>query len=268
MSKANWQFGERDGIGWRSAGEGPPTVILRGLGRWSEHWCGFDALLANHCKVIAIDNRGFGMSKKTCVGLDLSIDQLADDVANVLKELSLSAVTVVGVSLGGMLAISLAARYPELVQKLVLVNSSVGGSPYRRITNKALKALGHAFVAKDRLYDALARVLLSATSPQSTVDALRTKWSDIDTRHGLMPKRVLIQLVAAAKFHPGIRMASVKAKTLIIKGVGDQFIDPRNSDWISQHIHGSKVVECDGGHELGLDKPEWLAKEIERFVKA
>ena len=263
----SWQFGEHNGIGWRTTGSGTPIVILRGLGRWSEHWCGFDDLLARHFQVIAIDNRGFGMSKKAAVGIDLSIDQLADDVAGVLKQLSLESVIIVGVSLGGMLAISLAGRYPDLVRKLVLVNSSVGGSPYRRITNKALAAISRGFVSKEYFYGALAQALLAPNSSPQVVTTLQTKWSEIDERHGLMPRRVLIQLMAAAKFKPGPRMQSVRAPTLVLKGSQDQFIDPRNSDWICQHIQGSKLHECNGGHELGLDKPEWLAEEIGRFAQ-
>lgn len=262
-----WKFGEYNGIGWRTSGAGVPVVLLRGLGRWSEHWCGFDELLARHCQVIAIDNRGFGLSRKAKVGLDLSIDLLADDVAGVLKHLSVASAVVVGVSLGGMLAISLAGRYPQQVHKLVLVNASVGGSPYRRITNKALAALGRGIVSPDTFYDALARALLAPTSPDATVTTLKTKWSEIDKAHGLMPGRVLLQLLAASKFRPGPRMQLVQAPTLVLKGNQDQFIDSRNSDWICQHIPGAILRECDGGHELGLDKPEWLADEIRRFAE-
>lgn len=261
----NWTYGEHQGIGWRIAGQGTPIVILRGLGRWSEHWCGFDDLLAESFKVIAIDNRGFGMSKNAHVGLDLSIDQLADDVVSVLSFLSLKSAVVAGVSLGGMLAISLAARYPHLVERLVLVNSSVGGSPYRRITSEALLALGSGVLSRKNLYEKLASVLLAKDSTDEIRERLRSRWSEIDERHGLKAGCVFLQLLAAARFRPGPLMSAVVAPTLVIKGTNDQFIDPRNSDWICQHIRTARLVESRGGHELGLDQPTWLADTIKAF---
>lgn len=264
----NWACDEHCGIGWRCTSEGTPLVLLRGLGRWSEHWCGFDDRLATNFKVIAIDNRGFGMSKHARIALDLTIDQLADDVAEVLNKLNLSKVIVVGVSLGGMLAISLTARYPQLVQRLILVNSSVGGSPYPRITAKALRALGQGILSPKTFYQALASVLLTKNSSQEALAKLCREWSIIDERHGLRPKNVFLQLLAAAKFKPGPLMSAISVPTLVLKGTNDRFVDSRNSDWLCQHIPSAKMISCDGGHELALDQPDWLANEIIRFAQS
>ena len=264
----NWTYEEHCGIGWRRTSEGTPLVLLRGLGRWSEHWCGFDDSVAANFKVIAIDNRGFGMSKNARVGLDLTIDQLADDVAGVLNKLGISKAIVVGVSLGGMLAISLTARYPQLVQRLILVNSSVGGSPYSRITAKALRSLGQGVLSRKNFYQALASVLLAKNSSQEVSAKLCREWATIDGRHGLRPKNVFLQLLAAAKFKPGPLMAAISVPTLILKGTNDQFVDSRNSDWLCQHIQSARMVSCDGGHELALDQPDWLANEIKIFAQS
>lgn len=257
-------------IGWAKLGSNPDAeiVLLRGLGRWSEHWCGFADALAACASVSLIDHRGFGMSKEAHLSVTVSIEQLADDTASAIKAIHKSPVNLVGVSLGGMVAVALAKKHPELVSKLILVNTSVAGSPYPRITPTALWTLALGLWKRgDHFYEALAKVLLGPDANQKERIRLASEWSKIDAKHGLKPALVLKQLLAAARFRAKSQLQNLDLPTLVVKSAKDQFVDSRNSDWIADKIPGAKIVtHPSGGHELGFDGRDWLIQQIIKFV--
>lgn len=255
-----------EGIGWMRFGvESSHTefILLRGLGRWSEHWCGFQDLLAQAARVTVIDNRGFGLSQNAKVSLNLTVDKMAEDVLEVIDQAHIKNPVLVGVSLGGMIALTTAAKQPETFSKLVLVNTSIGGSPYARITRKALAALSKRFWSSSEFYPALADVLLGTDCSDERKTEFAEHWTRIDKAHDVRPSYVALQLLAALRFSSESILESISTPTIVVKGACDQFVDPRNSDWISEKITGSKLVVCpNGGHELAFDQRDWLLKEI------
>jgi pimeloyl-ACP methyl ester carboxylesterase len=106
-------------------GRGSPLVLIQGVGvgRWG--WEPVAARLARRFQVITIDNRGIGASD-TPPGR-YSTRMMADDVLAVLDHAGIQRASLVGTSLGGMLAQDLALAHPERVDKLVLVATIPGG---------------------------------------------------------------------------------------------------------------------------------------------
>jgi pimeloyl-ACP methyl ester carboxylesterase len=106
-------------------GRGSPLVLIQGVGvgRWG--WEPVAARLARRFQVITIDNRGIGASD-TARG-HYSTRMLADDVLAVLDHAGIQRASLVGTSLGGMIAQELALAHPERVDKLVLVATIPGG---------------------------------------------------------------------------------------------------------------------------------------------
>jgi 4,5:9,10-diseco-3-hydroxy-5,9,17-trioxoandrosta-1(10),2-diene-4-oate hydrolase len=103
------------------AGEGPPVVLLHGAGGDSRQWLPNLEALARQHLVYAPDIPGFGSSRPL---LDsYSLPSLASFVSGFLESLELGKVALVGHSLGGGTALSLALESPQQVEKLVLVNS-------------------------------------------------------------------------------------------------------------------------------------------------
>ena len=98
-------------------------VLVHGLGgRW-QHWTENIPELAEHGRVIAIDLPGFGRSRPPLGGY--SIDAFADAVAELVKQLNLPKVVIVGHSLGGPIAVRFANRHPELVTAIILAAGTV-----------------------------------------------------------------------------------------------------------------------------------------------
>ena len=106
-------------------GRGSPLVLIQGVGvgRWG--WEPVADRLARRFQVITIDNRGIGASD-TPPG-HYSTRAMADDVLAVLDHAGIRQASVVGTSLGGMIAQELALAHPERVDKLVLVATIPGG---------------------------------------------------------------------------------------------------------------------------------------------
>ena len=258
------------GIHYSVSGNGSNTVVLlRGLGRWSEHWLGFESLLASKgLRVITIDNRGFGESKDVKIDRHSRMDEFADDVALIISKEAPSGAHVIGVSLGGMIALSLAAMKPQLVKSLVIVNSSVAGADVNRISTRAILAIISVIIGSKKGYERLAGILLGATSSAEKKSKMASAWAAIDSRKRPLFGHVWAQLMAARSFHGLVEMASVRCPVIVIKSEGDLFVDPANSDFIHGTLKGSTMIKHPtAGHELAFDDPEWFADIIVNVAK-
>jgi pimeloyl-ACP methyl ester carboxylesterase len=103
------------------AGDGPPLLLLHGIGNNAQTWAGVLHRLAETHTVIAPDLLGHGSSDKPRG--DYSIAGHANGVRDLLSVLGIDQVTVVGHSLGGGIALQFAYQFPEQVERLVLVGS-------------------------------------------------------------------------------------------------------------------------------------------------
>ncbi len=128
----------------------PTVLLLHGKNFNGDYWRDVAVHLdQSGYRVIVPDQIGFGRSSKP--DLNYSFEMLADNTAKLLDELKIQKVIVVGHSMGGMLAVKFARRFPSRVEKLVLENP-IGLEDYGRATGK---------VALERLYQAE----LSDTNP-------------------------------------------------------------------------------------------------------
>ena len=104
-------------------GDGPPIMALHGLAS-SAHWYERVAsLLRDQYRVIAPDQRGHGQTTQASSGYDWQT--LATDVVGLMDQLGLERAAVLGHSWGGMVASNLAARFPERVSRLVMIDGGI-----------------------------------------------------------------------------------------------------------------------------------------------
>lgn len=130
--------------------DGVPVVFANSLGTDLRLW---DAVLTElpHIRAIRFDKRGHGLSDLGASDLDASfgIDDLADDAAALIGHLDLGPVIFVGLSIGGMIAQSVAARYPQLLRAVMLSNTAVRMGTAESWTDRiaAIRAGGIASIA-------------------------------------------------------------------------------------------------------------------------
>jgi 3-oxoadipate enol-lactonase len=258
-----------EGVHYRVLGSGAKTVVLlRGLGRWSEHWLGFENFLAGKgIRVITIDNRGFGKSSAVKISRHQNIDEFADDVAHIISKEAPAGAHILGVSLGGMIALSLAAMKPQLVSSLMLVNSSVASSKLSRISGGAMFAIASVLVGSKQGYGRLAKILLAPDAPGERRSKMASEWATIDAATKPVFSHFWAQLMAANKFNGVVEMAAITCPVTVVKSEKDLFVDPANSEFIHKHVKGSVILNhSSAGHELVFDDPEWLANAILKQV--
>ena len=103
-------------------GDGEPLTLIVGLATDISEWDGLIRWLAEKYKVQAFDNRGAGRTDKP--DAPYSIEMMADDMAGLMQASGIEQANIVGISMGGRIALALALQHPERVKKLVLVSTS------------------------------------------------------------------------------------------------------------------------------------------------
>src|SRR5580693_1022702 len=106
---------------YEQAGEGPPVLLLHGLGSSTRDWEYQTPELARAYRVIAVDVRGHGRSSRPPG--PYSVSQFAEDAVALLRSLDAAPAHVIGLSMGGMIAFQMAVDHPEAVRSLAIINS-------------------------------------------------------------------------------------------------------------------------------------------------
>ena len=128
-------------IAYSVSGKGNALVLLHGFLETSTMWKPFVNEFSNTHKVITIDLLGHG--KTPCLGYIHTMEELAETVFAVLKELNLRKIHIAGHSMGGYVALAFAEMYPDYVKGLCLINSTARADSVARKANRdrAIKAV-------------------------------------------------------------------------------------------------------------------------------
>jgi len=114
-------------IAYRRLGNGRPLLVLNGLAATSADWDpSFINRLASAYDLVLLDNRGIGAS--TDDGAPFDIGKLAEDAVRVIETLDLRVPSVLGWSMGGFIAQTLALDHPNCIHKLILLSTDPGGA--------------------------------------------------------------------------------------------------------------------------------------------
>lgn len=200
-----------------SHGTGQPLLVIGGLGLAVAEMKPLIRALAAGNRVIAADNRGSGRSSKPPG--PYTIGQMADDIAALAAHLTVSRAHVLGISMGGRIAMSLALDHPALVDRLVLVSTGA------RVAGRR---------GRVRLGMAVSRLPgLRGGNPQP--------------RHAAMA-----QFQASSDFDCTSRLGEITAPTLIVHGRADHVAPVTLAAQMHELIPGSRYVLLDGGHLIAL----------------
>ncbi|MGD2101859.1 MAG: alpha/beta hydrolase [Acidimicrobiia bacterium] len=166
-------------IHYERMGEGPPMVLLHGLGSSSRDWENQKSF-SDRFEMLIPDLRGHGRSSKPPG--PYSISQFSDDVAALLETTGVRPATIVGISLGGMVAFQLAADHPELVSRLVIVNAlpdfemtSIG----QRI-QITIRKLMTKWLSMRRIGEVLSKRLFPAPDNVGERETMVERWAEND----------------------------------------------------------------------------------------
>lgn len=250
-------------------GEGTRALFLHGLyldhGTWDSVVSELDGF---HC--IAPDLPGFGESEKPPVNrFAYDLEAFVEALVDLYAGLRLGRAAVVGHGLGGALAIILAARHPELVSKLVLVDALCHAPPAGIQTRVAALPLIGGLVLKQlwgraafRAY--FRRSLLSSASsvPDERIDRYYELYNSPAARgSALATLRAMADTRAVVAQTPRIQ-----TPTLVVWGRHDRVHPPALGQRLAREIPGCRLELLDAGHVPQEERPRELAGALRRFL--
>jgi 3-oxoadipate enol-lactonase len=241
----------------------PAVTLLHGLGANGDSWALQVPVLVNHgFRVLIPDLRGFG--KSTYSGISHTIRDMAADVIALMNSVALSKSDVVGISMGGTVALQLAYEYPYRVQCLILVNT------FSRLRPRSVRQL-LLFASRIALLYTLglpaqARYVTNRLFPDPDQAHLREALKDQIIHANPQGYRATIR--ALAKFNISNRLADINNPTLVITGEKDRTVTPDSQRFLSDHIAQAQQVIIPGaGHGVTGEKPEMFNQELIKFLE-
>lgn len=247
-------------IAYESSGEGPPLLLMQGIGyaRWS--WDPVVPALAERFRVLNFDNRGIGESDVPPP--PYTARQLAEDGLAVLDDAGVERAHVVGASLGGMAAQELAAGFSERVDRLVLACTTPGGTGAVAMPAQTVALMQEAATLAPEV--AMRRFVENALAP----NAEQTLVDDLFARRVANPPDPIgwQGQAAAGMGFDGSRL-QIAAPTLILHGTEDAVVDPGNAALLAERIPGARVELFSGcGHLFFWEQPERFADTVAEFL--
>jgi pimeloyl-ACP methyl ester carboxylesterase len=250
-------------------GEGPPVVLIQGVGVHGSGWTPQVRALRRRYLCITFDNRGMGLSQPA--GTPITVPRMAADVLALMDHLGWSSAHLVGHSLGGPIALEVALREPRRVRSLSLLCTIARGRDATRMTPRMLR-LGIASRVGTRrsrrrafLRFVMPESALERIDPDQLADELAVLFG-----HDLadQPPVVMKQLSALRAYDATDRLAQLAGiPTLVMSGAHDPIAPPRFGRALSARIPGARYVEFDdASHGLPIQHADRVNALLEEHL--
>lgn len=238
-------------------------VLLRGLARQAAHWGDLPAQLAQslNMPVFCPDLPGMGEAigqTPACTISQQTLQLLPRLLGHIPPPWHL-----VGMSLGGMVALELARQQSAQVASVVLINSSVASlSPfYQRLQWPMYPKVLACLLASARKREALILQMTSAYSLPDQHPALEL-WQQIALRQPVSTVNVLRQLWAASRYQ---LQSAPNCAGLVMTSTADKLVSPRCSDALSRALSWPLWRHQGAGHDIALDDADGLKQRLVEF---
>ena len=257
----------------RSAGapKSPPVVLLQGLGLSSKFWFDIPAALASDPegprRVLTIDNRGTGKSEAGPRRL-WTMATMADDVAAVLDAAEVERASIVGISMGGMIAQHVALRHPDRVRGLVLLATTPGFFAGALPEVRALGRLLSLPFGGKRASRNLTRLLLPESKWEHAKEIFKD-WPRAMKDDPTSAATFLAHLFAASTHLTSLRLGKIKCPTIVVAGELDSLIPIANAKALARGILGAELEIVEGsGHAVFAEDRDLVRRMVGRLERA
>lgn len=247
------------------ASEKGTILLLTGLGSKRLGWYNQLPVFGQTYRTLAMDHRDTGDSDE--VSEEYTTADLADDAAALLTALGVARAHVVGISLGGFVALTFALRHPGQLDHLVLVSTSAGGpthvqpapeiaallapAPEMEIGERAIRNYSHIMAAE-----------FVAAHPETLerIAAIARYRLQSPAGYGRQLRAALGQNVADD-------LHRIRAPTLVIHGATDPLVPPPNGAHLAAHIAGARhLVYTATGHIPIIERAADFNRDVLAFL--
>ena len=248
---------------------GQNWLLLRGLARESEHWGDF------------VNQLQFAFPKATINTLDLvgtgqfhhqKSPNTIEEIVKLAREHALQLgylnqpLTILALSLGGMVAWEWMQKYPQDICASALVNTSLASlSPfYQRLRWQNYGQIIQILRSNDILAREKAIVRLVSNLNDEALVTTAEKWMAIYKQRPISFGTSFRQIMAAAKYKPNNRV--IEKPVLLLNSLGDKLVSPSCSAAIQKEFSLLLEVHSTAGHDLPLDAPDWMIEKLILFT--
>jgi 3-oxoadipate enol-lactonase len=249
-------------------GEGPALVLVMGIGYDSSLWTLAQVpALSTLFRVVIVDNRDAGRSAKA--SHPYSIADMADDLAGLLDALGIQRTHLLGLSMGGMIALEFALRHADRLDRLVLTGT--GAAPARSAVDpiqiwswvKANDTTGKVFGGQQFTSLFSTAFLRNPEAVQDTTALLASN------PYPMSPEAYGRQAEAYLQFDVLGRLGAITAPTLVVVGEQDLVTPPWIAREVAEAIPGARfeVIRGDGSsHVLPIERPDDFNRLVSDFL--
>ena len=289
------QFAEVNGIRlhYASVGRGKLIMFVHGF---PEFWFAWEKQLKEFGKdyqAVAPDMRGYNLSSKPSTVEEYHVKDLIEDLKALAKYLGHEKMIMVAHDWGGAVAWSAAMRYPELLEKLIIINAPHPAVFARELLNNPdqqtasqymllLRSAEAQRVLSENNYTRLADVLVQFGSKWEMTDEKRQKYIEAWSQPGALTGS--LNYYRASPLYPPTsksdeeqissilnlpkEMFAVKMPTLVIWGEEDRALLTGNLDGLEEYVEDLTVKRIpDGTHWVVHEQPELINSLIRDFIK-
>jgi pimeloyl-ACP methyl ester carboxylesterase len=259
-------------------GNGEPLMLFPGLGLDHTYYRLGAPLLEDEFKIVLVDPRGIGQSRKDSPDKVTYTPELwADDFAALARMLKFEKVNILGSSLGGSMALAFAEKYPDLAKTLVVV----GGfseldralETNFRLRKKIIAKLGMGEEIAD--FMGLSTMTREFMGTDAGLQIMRANQANVRNNSPELYTAFLDSILWWGRRLPGqeseplftTRLKNIKCPTLVIAGDNDYFIPTFFSKIIAEQVSGAEYREVkNGGHIPFIEKPQETATLVIDFL--
>jgi len=238
--------------------------------REQRHWGEFPRILQAQVpgsEVVCLDLPGTGTeSQRSC---PFSVMEIVQDVRERWLKIRKEGENwnILGVSLGGMIAMEWCSLNPHDFNRLIFVNSSAANlsPPWFRMRLQVVPNLLVSAMMGQSLNKQVKRelaILKMTTRLRSDMDEVAKIWAIFFAEQPISSSTGMRQFWAALRFVAPARSEVTPVEILTVCSKKDHFTDPRCSERLAQHFQAQKIEHPQAGHDLPLDDPEWLARQV------
>ncbi len=246
------------------------VLLLTGAGSNRLDWYRQLEVFGRTFRTIALDHRDTGDSDPVSEAYTLA--DLADDAVAVLSTVGVQRAHVVGISMGGYVALHVALRHPERVEKLVLVAASAGGSTHIQPSPELMaQVMQHYRDVQLEVGERRRRNWAMASAP-GYFESHPEDWEKgaENARYHPLSREALIRQNQAVQVHDvSGQLEHIQAPTLVVHGELDPLVVPENGRYLAQHIKGARLLLYPNtGHIVIIERAEEFNRDVLAFLES
>ncbi len=224
------------------------VLLLCGIGAKRQGWYKQLPVLGERFHALALDYRDVGDSD--AAHEQYTIREVAEDVHGLARELGIERASLVGISMGGFIALELALAQPEFVDRLILVVTSAGGATHVSTSPEVMRALmpGDEEVESGEGARRVCSLVAGPGFAERHPGAIE-EFVEIAQHTPMHVDAYLRQLTACRAHDVDARLGEITAPTLVLHGDADPLVPVENGRHLAAGIPGARLIEYEGvGH--------------------